>query len=388
MPCTIPHGPRRRQWYAGSRRRAPDRPAGRSRLGRPAAPLGPAGWGAGGSGRLDPTGSGSKPSRSSIRSSAVLGRIGRDRIGPGETALACAWSSSAPPTRRPQERPAPRAAGRVSPADTSRCSARAETSPTYEKGLSSPRRRRSGTGEPAAPAAGAARSRTAKPRRASRGAPGRCSGAGAVPRTDQRRSSAYRWCEARRARLACAVERRTRAGPPGRGPRPGTGHPGWARAGCYPRKTTYYFPTRPRDPEHPSGAARCLAWLHATPNTFGRTGPHGQHRQAQEDHRGPRPPAHRREQLAQLAQQAEQTARQAVAKAGELTHANRDKVDGVIEKVSEAIDLLTKGEGGPHLAKAKAQVAKGIDMLEEQRPQTRQRPHDPAAATERGVRPC
>ena len=62
------------------------------------------------------------------------------------------------------------------------------------------------------------------------------------------------------------------------------------------------------------------------------------------------------EQLAQLAQQAEQTARQAVAKAGELTHANRDKVDGVIEKVSEAIDLLTKGKAAPHLAKAKAQV--------------------------------
>jgi chromosome segregation and condensation protein ScpB len=83
------------------------------------------------------------------------------------------------------------------------------------------------------------------------------------------------------------------------------------------------------------------------------------------------------EQLAQLAQQAEQTARQAVAKAGELTHANRDKVDGVIEKVSEAINLLTKGKAAPHLAKAKAQVAKGIDMLEEQRPQTRQRPTTP-----------
>ncbi len=83
------------------------------------------------------------------------------------------------------------------------------------------------------------------------------------------------------------------------------------------------------------------------------------------------------EQVAQLAHQAEQTARHAVAKAGELTHANRDKVDGVIEKVSEAIDLLTKGKAAPHLAKAKAQVAKGIDKLEEQRPQTRQRPTTP-----------
>lgn len=70
-----------------------------------------------------------------------------------------------------------------------------------------------------------------------------------------------------------------------------------------------------------------------------------------------------------LAAATSQTAHEAVSKAAELTHKNRDKVDDAVEKLGESINRLTKGKSADVVSKATSQVAKGVDKLVDQRPQ-------------------
>lgn len=132
-PAPSPHGPRRRQWYAGSRRRAPDRPAGRSRLDRRAAP-----WG--------------RPAGARVGQVAWTRRVqGRNRAGRASGAAPFLDGSAVigsglgkrrslvrgrPHRRRagPKQGPAPRQAVAIA-SRYLQAPARAETSPTYEKGL-------------------------------------------------------------------------------------------------------------------------------------------------------------------------------------------------------------------------------------------------------------
>ena len=69
-----------------------------------------------------------------------------------------------------------------------------------------------------------------------------------------------------------------------------------------------------------------------------------------------------------LASVTSQTAREGLSKAGALTHKNRDKVDSAIDKLGDSINQLTKGKSAETVAKAKVQMAKGVDKLSEQRP--------------------
>jgi len=70
----------------------------------------------------------------------------------------------------------------------------------------------------------------------------------------------------------------------------------------------------------------------------------------------------------QLAEAAAKAAHQAKDKAAELADENRDKVGNVLDKAGAAIDERTQGKYADKVAKAKVQVAKGVDKLAEQRP--------------------
>jgi len=69
----------------------------------------------------------------------------------------------------------------------------------------------------------------------------------------------------------------------------------------------------------------------------------------------------------QLAVAATKAAQQAKEKAAELADENRDKVGSVLDKAGAAIDERTQGKYADRVAKAKVQVAKGVDKLADQR---------------------
>ena len=79
-----------------------------------------------------------------------------------------------------------------------------------------------------------------------------------------------------------------------------------------------------------------------------------------------------------LATATSHTAHEAVAKAADLTHKNRDKVDDVVDKLGESINKLTKGRSADVVTKAKTQVARGVDKLVDQRPAHEDGGTDPA----------
>lgn len=69
-----------------------------------------------------------------------------------------------------------------------------------------------------------------------------------------------------------------------------------------------------------------------------------------------------------LAQQIEKGTQQAVEKAGELAHENRDKIATGIDKAGATFDERTQGKYSDKVAKAKDLAAKGVDKVAEQRP--------------------
>ncbi len=69
----------------------------------------------------------------------------------------------------------------------------------------------------------------------------------------------------------------------------------------------------------------------------------------------------------QLAVAATKAAKQAKEKAAELADENRDKLGPVLDKAGAAIDQRTQGKYADRVAKAKVQVAKGVDKLADQR---------------------
>jgi hypothetical protein len=69
----------------------------------------------------------------------------------------------------------------------------------------------------------------------------------------------------------------------------------------------------------------------------------------------------------QLAVAATKAAKQAKEKAAELADQNRDKLGPVLDKAGAAIDQRTQGKYADRVAKAKVQVARGVDKLADQR---------------------
>ena len=68
-----------------------------------------------------------------------------------------------------------------------------------------------------------------------------------------------------------------------------------------------------------------------------------------------------------LAEQIEKGTQQAVEKAGELAHDNRDKIATGIDKAGATFDERTQGKYADKVAKAKDLAAKGVDKVAEQR---------------------
>ena len=62
-------------------------------------------------------------------------------------------------------------------------------------------------------------------------------------------------------------------------------------------------------------------------------------------------------------------AKQAREKAGDYTAENRHKIDGYVEKAATTIDAKTDGKYADKVAKAKVQVAKGVDKVAEGKPE-------------------
>ncbi len=85
-----------------------------------------------------------------------------------------------------------------------------------------------------------------------------------------------------------------------------------------------------------------------------------------------------------LADVAEKAARDAVRKAGDLAHDKRDTVASGLDKVAAKVDQKTEGKYADKVAKAKAQIGKGVDKLAEQRhttpatPPAHEAPAEPA----------
>lgn len=91
----------------------------------------------------------------------------------------------------------------------------------------------------------------------------------------------------------------------------------------------------------------------------------------------------------QLAVAATKAAQQAKEKAAELADENRDKVGSVLDKAGAAIDERTQGKYADRVAKAKVQVAKGVDKLADQRAVGggSSRPQDAPRPAQDGPRP-
>ena len=73
---------------------------------------------------------------------------------------------------------------------------------------------------------------------------------------------------------------------------------------------------------------------------------------------------HKADQFADAATKAAHDARERV---GELAYENRAKVAEVVDKAGAKVDERTDGKYADKVAKAKQQVAKGVDKLAEQR---------------------
>jgi hypothetical protein len=84
----------------------------------------------------------------------------------------------------------------------------------------------------------------------------------------------------------------------------------------------------------------------------------------------------------QFKKNAEEAAQQAKEKAGKLAHDNREKIAGVLGKLTSAIDKKTQGKYHDKLAKAQDAALKGTDKLAEQRPDSH--PDNPVEGTPGG----
>ena len=69
----------------------------------------------------------------------------------------------------------------------------------------------------------------------------------------------------------------------------------------------------------------------------------------------------------QFADAATKAAHDARERVGELAHENRAKVAEIVDKAGAKVDERTDGKYADKVAKAKQQVAKGVDKLAEQR---------------------
>lgn len=92
---------------------------------------------------------------------------------------------------------------------------------------------------------------------------------------------------------------------------------------------------------------------------------------------------HLMDKVEEFADQADKLTRQAAGKVGEMTHENRDKVDGFLDKAASTVDEQTGGKYADKVAKARASASKGVDKVAGHRAQAgHPEPEDAAAAAD------
>jgi hypothetical protein len=72
--------------------------------------------------------------------------------------------------------------------------------------------------------------------------------------------------------------------------------------------------------------------------------------------------------LAELAAQAEDAVIRGVTRAGEMTHENRDRIGGFLDRAAQAADRRTDGRYADRIGRVRSQVDRGVDRLADQRP--------------------
>ncbi len=70
----------------------------------------------------------------------------------------------------------------------------------------------------------------------------------------------------------------------------------------------------------------------------------------------------------QAAFTAQKLAREAVAKAGDVTYTNRDKIDVALNKASGFVNQKTEAKYAKQVEKIKQMLRKGVDFIAKQRP--------------------
>jgi hypothetical protein len=74
--------------------------------------------------------------------------------------------------------------------------------------------------------------------------------------------------------------------------------------------------------------------------------------------------------LAELAAQAEEAVVRGVARAGAMTHDNRDRIEGFLDRAGEAVDRRTEGKYADQIVRVRSQLDRGVEKLAEKRPGT------------------
>jgi hypothetical protein len=76
------------------------------------------------------------------------------------------------------------------------------------------------------------------------------------------------------------------------------------------------------------------------------------------------------ERVGEIVSQTEDAVGRGVARAGELTHEHRDRIDGVLDRASGRLDLRTDGRYADQISRARTRLDRRVDRLVERRPES------------------
>ena len=81
--------------------------------------------------------------------------------------------------------------------------------------------------------------------------------------------------------------------------------------------------------------------------------------------------------LSELAAQAEEVVVKGIARAGELTDDNRDRIEELLDRAGGALDRRTEGKYAEQIGRVRTTLERGVDRLAAQRPAEPPTPEPP-----------
>jgi hypothetical protein len=72
--------------------------------------------------------------------------------------------------------------------------------------------------------------------------------------------------------------------------------------------------------------------------------------------------------LGEIVGQAGEAVTRGVARAGELAHQHRERIDGVLDRASGRLDVRTDGRFADTISRARTGLDRGVDRIEQYRP--------------------